>query len=150
MALVPKVPEVLAEMAALLVRNADPTVPAADRANALGLGAAVLGLAAEVVDGAAHQLVLDNRATRAVLGKGAQVFDGAPLGARLAELARGTDEDFRISALQAANDTLRRALIELHVAVEQAEGPQARALETAIWEELVACSDRRKLMGSPV
>ena len=54
----PNVPSVLAELAALLVRNADPATPAAERANALGLSSALLMIAAEVLGaGAAARLV---------------------------------------------------------------------------------------------
>lgn len=150
MALVPNVPEVLAETAGLLVQCADPSMSDADRANRLGLSAGLLGLAAEVVDKAAHILFTENRAVRAVLGQGARTFPDAPFAERLRELSHGADEDLRVSALQAQNGVLRAALIELHTACEAAQGSAVRALETAIWEELVDSSERRKLAGSPV
>ncbi len=63
----PQVPSVLAEMAQLLMRNAAPEVPPSERANALGLAAAVLAVAAEVWDGAAENLVAENRALAILL-----------------------------------------------------------------------------------
>ena len=53
----PSVPSVLAELATLMVRNAAPDVPAGERAASLGLSAALLGVAAEIWDGAAARLL---------------------------------------------------------------------------------------------
>ena len=76
----PAVPSVLSELAQLLMRNAVPDVPDAERASALGLSAMLLGLAAEVWDGAAYNLVDENRALRALLGE------------------KGSDDDLHLSA----------------------------------------------------
>jgi hypothetical protein len=135
--MIPSVPAVLAELAGLAIRNADPSVHPADRANALGLSAALMGMAAEVWDGMADRLARENRAIRALMAR-----DPA-----FAELAVGVDEDLRISALKSANDTLRAALIELHV---KAESNGDEALVEEIWAELVASTNRRRLMASPV
>ncbi len=124
----PEVPHVLGEMAQLLVRNADPSVPPAERAGALSLTAALLGFAAQAWDGMAHNLVQENRAIRKLLG-----LDGA-------------DEDLRLSVLSAENGRLRQALIEKHAEVEG----QDPAMDAAIWAELVASTERRMVAGSPV
>lgn len=125
----PSVPAVLAELAALLVRNADPAVPANERAADLGLSAALLAVAAETWDRAAHILVEENRAVRALLGEA------------------GEDADLHLSALTAENHRLRAALIETHAAAEAA-GDEAR--QEAIWAELAASTERRKLSSAPV
>ena len=125
----PSVPAVLAELAALLVRNSVPGVPDAERANALGLSAMLLGLAAETWDGAAANLVAENRALRALLAEA------------------GADEDLRLSALKADNDRLRALLIDAHIEAET-RGDTER--EAAIWAELAALTERRKLSTSPV
>lgn len=124
----PDVPHVLGEMAQLLVRNADPAVHPADRASALGLTAALLGFAAQAWDGAAHNLVQENRAIRLLLGE------------------TGTDEDLRLTVLSAENARLRQALIELHAQVEGKDP----AKEAAIWAELIASTERRAVAGAPV
>jgi hypothetical protein len=125
----PNVPSVLAELAQLLMRNAVPGVPDAERASALGLSAMLLGLAAEVWDGAAHHLVEENRALRVLLH------------------LPGEDGDLHLSALRAENDRLRGALIEAQIAAENA-GDTAR--QEAIWAELRASTERRKLSVSLV
>ncbi|MFZ5720440.1 MAG: hypothetical protein ACOY5Y_13370 [Pseudomonadota bacterium] len=125
----PKVPAVLAELAGLLLKNAMPGVPEAERASDLGLSALLLGLAAETWDRQAAILVEENRAVRALLGEA------------------GADEDLRLSALQAENDRLRAALVEAHAAAEAA-GDAAR--QDAIWAELIAATERRRLSTSPV
>lgn len=125
----PPVPAVLAELAVLLIRNAAPGAPEAERASDLGLSAALLGLAAEVWDRQAHVLVEENRSLRALLGE------------------PGADTDLHLSALQAENDRLRAALIDAHVAAEAAgDGPR----QAAIWAELVAGTERRRLSTAPV
>jgi hypothetical protein len=135
--MIPTIPEVLGEIAGIAIRNADPAVHPADRASALGLSAALLGMAAEVWDGMADRLAAENAAIRQILAKDLAYAD----------LAQAADTSLRISVLKAANDRLRTALIDLHAAAE-ARGDQALCEE--IWRELVASTERRKLMASPV
>ena len=139
----PDVPAVLAELAGLVARNAMPDVHPADRAGALGLSAALLGLAAQAWDGAAQNLVTENRAIRAILAQGAAFAPDA------AALAGGVDDDLRLSTLGAENARLRAGLIALQIAVEGGEAPEARALDAEIWAELVASTGRRMVVGSP-
>jgi cation diffusion facilitator CzcD-associated flavoprotein CzcO len=146
----PTVPDVLAELAGLIARNAMPDVDPADRASALGLSALLLGVAAQDWDRAAARLVEENAAVRALLSDAPAALGEGELAARLWSLSAGRDEDLRVSALEAANAVLRAALIELHAAVEGRDQPAARALETAIWAELVASTERRRLAGAPV
>lgn len=139
--MIPAVPAVLAEIAGIAVRNAMPDVHPADRASALGLSAALLGMAAEVWDGMAARLVAENRAIRPLLARAGEA------GLDFSALAGGSDDDLRISALKAANDALRAALIDLQAA---AEAKGADDLDAAIWAELVTSTERRKLAASPV
>jgi len=125
----PDVPSVLSELAQLLMRNAVPGVPDAERASALGLSAMLLGISAEVWDGAAHNLVAENRALRTLLG------------------LSGQDDDLRLSALRAENERLRALLITAQIEAE-ASGDIAR--QDAIWAELRASTERRKLSISLV
>lgn len=125
----PEVPAVLAELAGLVARNAMPGVPEPERASDLGLTAMLLGLAAEAWDGAAARLVEENRALRTLLGE------------------TGADEDLHLSKLKAENDRLRTRLIEAQIAAEEA-GDQAR--QDAIWAELRASTERRKISVSLV
>jgi len=125
----PPVVSVLAELAGLLMKNAAPDVPPAERASDLGLSAALLGVAAEMWDRQAHILVEENRAIRGLLGEA------------------GEDADLRLSVLKAENDRLRAALIQAQAAAEAA-GDVAR--QDAIWAELVASTARRKLSTAPV
>ena len=125
----PKVPSVLAELAGLLMKNAMPGVPEAERASDLSLSAMLLIVATETWDRQAHILVEENRAIRTLVGE------------------TGVDADLRISALQAENDRLRNRLIEAHAAAEAA-GDTAR--EDAIWAELVAGTERRRISTAPV
>lgn len=146
----PTIPDVLAELAGLLARNAMPDVDPADRTSALGLSALLLGAAAQDWDRAAARLFEENAAIRAIFATAPVQVAGAELSARLSALAAGSDTDLRISALEAANAVLRAALIELHAAAEACGSAEGRALEDQIWAELAASTDRRKLAGAPV
>lgn len=125
----PPVPAVLAELAALAIRSAAPGIPDGERANALGLTASLLAIAAETWDAAAHHLVEENQAIRALTGE------------------VGRDENLRLTALQAENNRLREALITLHA---RAESDGDEALQTRIWAELIISTDRRRLSTAPV
>lgn len=138
----PDIPAVLAEIAGLAARNAAPDVDPAERAGALGLSAALLGMAAEAWDGAAQRLVEENRALRVLIA------DAGERAGQNAGLAFGADDDLRISALSADNARLRAALIALHEAVEGDEAPEARVLESRIWEELRLSTERRRLSSA--
>jgi hypothetical protein len=125
----PQVPAVLAELSGLLLKNAQPGVPDAERASDLGISAMLLAVTAEIWDRGAHILVEENRAIRAILGRA------------------GDDPDLRLSVLQAENNRLRAALVDAHAAAEAA-GDAAK--QAAIWAELVASTERRKLASAPV
>jgi hypothetical protein len=125
----PSVPSVLYELSQLLIRNAVPGVPDAERTNALTLSAMLLTIAAEVWDGAADTLVRENRT----------------LAELLEEVA--AEDDLRLSALRTENARLRSLLIAVQIAAEQA-GDVAR--QNAIWAELRASTERRLLSVSLV
>jgi hypothetical protein len=138
----PDIPAVLAELAGLVARNAAPDLDPAERAGALSLSAALLGMAAEAWDGAAQRLVEENRALRALLS------DAGDRKGRDAALAGAEDEDLRISVLSAANARLRAGLIALQAAVEAEDSPEARALESRIWQELRLSTERRRMSSA--
>ncbi len=125
----PQVPNVLAELAALVMRNGAPEVPAGERQSNLTLAAMLLNVAAEVWDGSAEHLAQENRALAILLDDVA------------------SEASLRLSALRAENARLRGRLIAAHVAAEAA-GDAAR--EAAIWAELVASTERRKLSISSI
>lgn len=69
----------------------------------------------------------------------------AALADRAKTLAGGKDEDLTISALNAANDALRRVLIDVHAHVEEVDAPWARALERDILQALAASARMRAI-----
>lgn len=125
----PAVPAVLAQLAAQLIANAAPEVPAGERASQLGLTAALMGILAEVWDRQAHILIEENTVLRSLLA------------------LPGADADFHLSALQAENNRLRGALIVAH---EAAEAAADTAREAAIWAELARSTERRRIQSAPV
>jgi hypothetical protein len=125
----PDVPSVLAELSGLLLKNAMPGVPEAERTSDLSLSAALLMVAGEIWDRQAHILVEENRALRTLLGEA------------------GEDTDFHLSALRRENERLRAALIDLQIAAEAADDT---ALQARIWAELAASTERRRLSMAPV
>ncbi|HMO42076.1 MAG TPA: hypothetical protein PKB04_01850 [Phenylobacterium sp.] len=145
----PIAPQVLADLAGLSLRNAAPDVAPAARAGQLGLSALLLGLAAEMWDGAADLLVRENAELRALLADGAVVSQDSARGRWLSELASGREDSLKISDLETANAELKVALIALHAEVEMRADPQARSMETRVWETLARSTERRRLSGSP-
>ncbi len=125
----PEVPAVLSEIAGLLIHNAGPGVPDAERTNALTLSSMLLVVAAEVWDGAAQNLVQENRALAKLLGDNAE------------------ERDIHLSVLRAENARLRAKLIAAQIAAENA-GDQIR--QDAIWAELRTSTERRLLSISLV
>ena len=112
-------------------------------AGSAGLTAAVLMMAAEEGDRTAHRLAEENRAIRAIFDHAVKSPLPAELVERLRNLAKGDESDLRISALQAVNDALRDALTDLHAFVEGQSSDAAAAINTAIWSELSASTQRR-------
>ena len=135
--MIPSVPAVLVDLAGKVAANAAPNVNPVDRASALGLSALLMSLAAETWNSAAHHLVMENRAFRTLLARGA-AYAPPPV--------EHPEDDFRLSALAAENGRLRAALITLQIAVEGRDEP----MNDAIWAELRASTERRKTQGSAV
>ncbi|MBW2374169.1 MAG: hypothetical protein JRF70_16705, partial [Deltaproteobacteria bacterium] len=93
--------------------------------------------------------VEENRELRRLFAEAAPAVEDAELRARLEAAAAGSDEDLAVSALEASNSVLRVLLIELHAHVEELDSDAARGVEQAIWRELVASTERRRLAMGP-
>ncbi len=87
-------------------------------ASRAGMLATLNMLAAQEAENGVAVRVWENRAIRAVCAE-ASAYDSA-LGGRLSKAAADTDVDLALSVLDTANAQLRRLLIDLHVAVENA------------------------------
>ena len=136
---------VLADFANRFATQIAPQVQPAYLAAAIGMSAGILGMIAEDWDRAASRRVEENRAIRRLFQLAGGLTLESGLAVRLATLAQTHDDDLRLSALEAANEALRAALIDLHAAVETMDGGPAKALNDAIWAELSASTVRRRL-----
>ncbi|MGH7821758.1 MAG: hypothetical protein ACREQ9_18500, partial [Candidatus Binatia bacterium] len=90
--------------------------------------AVLLVQAAEEYDRAAEVRVEENRAMREIFRDAAARVTDEGLRRRLEDAAAGTEASLRVSALDEANDRLRRLLIELHAFVEERSEPWARCV----------------------
>ncbi len=135
-------------MQALLTELA-PTLQPAYRQASVGIQALLLGAIREEMDRAAARRVEENAALRALFADGAQVVREAGLRERLANAASQHEASLRVPDLEAANLALRALLIELHAHAEELPSAEARRLEAAIWRELAASTERRKLSLAP-
>lgn len=81
--------------------------------------------------------VWENGAIRALLTRAAPTY-----GEAFARAAEGEDVDFSLTAMDAANAGLRRALIDLHIAVEAARDA---ALDDEIRQLYVQMANARRL-----
>lgn len=114
------------------------------RANVAAMGAELLDMIAEQWDSAAANLVAENKAIRALLRQGGELFGATGL----MENAQGDDSDLRISSLQQENERLRHALIGLHERVEADESEAARQLEDSIWALLRRSVEMRHVVSA--
>ena len=109
-----------------------------------GLSAVLLRVVATEFDRMADRLSVENGAVGAILSDAAAVLPDASLAVRAREAAdAATAPDLRVSTLQAINDRLRAILVEVHAAIEETPGEEARAMEERIWEELRESTRRR-------
>lgn len=96
----------------------------------------MLLMAGEEYDRAADVRYRENNEMRALFADAADAITDNELAERLRDAAASSDESLRISALNAANDDLRRLLIDLHACVEEEEGDGARKIDRGIWDFL--------------
>jgi hypothetical protein len=98
---------------------------------------------------AAARRVEENGILRDLFGRALPVVTDPALRTRLQTLAAGADVDLSVPALDASNAALRTALTDLHAHVEGLDGAPARDLEAAIWTELRASTERRRISIAP-
>ncbi len=136
----------LLEVAAghLMATTAPLLCEAYEQSNVSVLGMMLMAVREEHERAAARR-VEENRALRRLFAKAVDSVKDGGLSARLTAAGAGEDADLTVSALEAGNAGLRGLLIELHVAVEEIDSPEARTLEAEIWRELAASTRRRAL-----
>jgi hypothetical protein len=146
----PAVPAALQKLSLTLLTEIGPAIAADYLQRNAGIAGMMLQLAAVEWDRAAARRVEENAALRALFRDAAAARPGLPLRARLADAAATGDPDLRIASLDAANRVLRALLVELHAALEAAEGREARRLEDAVWAELRRSTERRAVPLAPL
>lgn len=134
----PDIPAVLEDVARKLRETILPDLKGF-QANMVGMTAAMLDMTAEAWDGAADRLVQENAALATLLGQGS-TLTGDPV---FRDAAQEEAQDLKISTLERINDQRRRALIALQARIETDQS--AQALNTAIWDELRASTERRRV-----
>lgn len=134
--MIPEVDGMLGSTAMRLMMNIIPSMPAGYSQSSANLSAILLILAAQQFENAAEIRVWENGEMRGLLARGKDWHAAAPI---------VPADSLKISALNAENHALKRALIALHERVEQAEGADARALERDILAFLKNAADRRRL-----
>jgi hypothetical protein len=146
----PAVPVALQKLSLTLLTEIGPAVAVDYLQRNAGIAGMMLQVAAVEWDRAAARRVEENAALRALFRDAAAALPGAPLRARLADAAAGSDADLRIASLDAANRALRALLTELHAELEASDGPEARHLEAAVWTELRRSTERRAVPLAPL
>lgn len=138
----PTVPELLmGNFLAML--DAPPAESAGDFMQArIGVTGMISLLCAQEAERGIEARAWENTAIRALLAASAGRY-----GERFAEAAVGVDTDLSLAAMDRANAALRTALIDLHIAVEEArDGP----LDTRIRALYVKMADARRLDLPPM
>ena len=128
----------------LLLDVAPNVTPDYRRGSASALGV-LLTSVREELDRVVERRVVENRELRRPDRDAAGVVSDAGLRERLEEAVASQEESLLVSALDAQNAALRAVLIELHAHVEKLDSPAARRVESEIWRELAASTERRRL-----
>jgi len=126
-----------------------PAVQPAYRQANVAIQAMLLAAIREEIDRAAARRVEENHALRDLFAKAAPVVVDAALHERLGVAAQSADTSLLVPELETTNRALRGLLIELHAHIEAIGGDAARRIEAAIWRELAASTERRKLSLGP-
>ncbi len=137
----PSIPAAASDLAARLRSEIVPELTGF-RANNVAMGSAMIDMIAEEFDRAAARLFEENEAVRGLLQRGAALGVGSDAPKAPA------NPDLRVSALEAQNDRLRAALIDLQAAVETRDDSDARALDADIWAELARSVERRRVASA--
>ena len=145
----PEASHALERLMQALIGDVAPAVAPAYRQASVTVHALMVGAVREELDRAASRRVEENRALRGLFRDTAGIVADGALRARLADAAAAEDASLLVPALEASNRALRSLLVELHVHVEDLPGEAARRVEAAIWRELAASTERRKLALGP-
>jgi len=100
-------------------------------------------MVADEFDRAADRLIVENAVVREILSDARSLLPPAMLPGIDAAVAT-RPANYRVSALQAENDVLRGALVDVHAAVDAVDSVEAREFGERIWAELVASTQRRE------
>ncbi|MFZ5670191.1 MAG: hypothetical protein ACOY4K_11905 [Pseudomonadota bacterium] len=138
----PTVPELLAGNFLCLIEPPPPEAMGDFLQSRVAVTGMISLLCAQEAERGIAARVWENGAIRALLAGSAAAY-----GAAFAEAAGGEDADLSLAALDRANAALRRALIALHIAVEQARDA---ALDTEIRRLYVAMAEARRLDLPPL
>ncbi len=145
----PDVDRFLEVAAAHLMMHVAPAVGSAYEQSNVTVLVAMLMAVREEFERAAARRVEENGALRRLFAEAVPAVRDAALRGRLDEAARSADASLAVSDLERSNAQLRGLLIDLHAHVEALDSQQARQVEAAIWRELVASTERRRLMMGP-
>ncbi len=128
-----------------LMTRTGAALPPGYEQSSVGVLAVMLAEVKQEFERAAARRVEENAALRGLFAEAALVVADTALRARLEEAAAGAEASLLVSALEASNAALRALLIELHAHVEELDSPGARRIEDAIWRELAASTERRRI-----
>ena len=145
----PDAPFVLETVAAKLMLELVPQMQPPFLQGTVTVVGLMLTMLREEWDRVAQRRVEENAAVRQIFRGAAPHLADADLRQRLLEAAESRESSLRISDLDAANEGLRRLLIELQAHVEAQPGTEARRIEAEIWQELVASTERRRFSIAP-
>ena len=106
-----------------------------DRANLEQIIQLLVALA-EDFDTAASRRIEENQQLRLLFSEKTGFVKDDDLKKRILEAAAGTENDYKISALDKSNQNLFTLLNELLAHVETLEGDEASEVENAIWQSL--------------
>jgi hypothetical protein len=143
--MIPDIGTVLGGITRTLMLDIAPEVTSPYGSLTIQISAGLLSMIAQETERAASRLHEENDALRRLFASAGEVVADPPLGAALANAVAAPASSLLVGDLRRENQTLRALLVRLHAYVETLESAPARALESSLWQELVASTQRRQL-----
>ena len=131
-----------------LIERVVPAISPSYHQGTIGMIASMMSMVGEEWDRAASRRIEENNRLRELFREASPIVTDGTLKTRLTRLSETRDDDFHIFALEKNNCELRAALIALHAQIESQTGVDARRIEAAIWKELAASTERRRLSSA--
>lgn len=139
----PNPDKVLLGVVAAISQHLSPELNSPFAHTTVGLSQSLLMILARESDGLIDRLINETNACAAIVRDALPLLDDTRRSEAQTAIADLSPADYRLSTIQGLNDRVRRALIDVHAAVEAQSSAEAMAMNDRIWQELMVSTLRR-------